>query len=67
MPEKENELNIAVIKNDINHIKAEIGNIKENHLPHIYKRLISVERKIAYWSGGIALLIIVMGILTSLF
>ena len=59
--EKQN-IDIAVIKNEVSHIKKEVGDIKENHLKSIYKRLIGIERRLAYGSGGIAILVILVGL-----
>ena len=38
---KQQGIDIAILKNDISYIKNEIGDIKSNHLPHIYDSLSS--------------------------
>ena len=59
-------IEIAVNKTEIEHLKDDIKEIKTNHLPHIYDRLGRLETKIAYWSGGIAVLMIALNILTQI-
>jgi len=43
-------------------IDYELKDIKENHLEHIYNRLGRIEKKLAYYMGGIAVLVIVLEI-----
>jgi hypothetical protein len=40
----------------VNVLQKDVTEIKTNHLPHIYERLGNIELKIAYWTGGAAVL-----------
>ena len=53
------DIELAILKTDLKNIKEKIGMIETNHLPHIYDRLGSIEKRLAYWMGGIAALIII--------
>ena len=44
---------IAVICEKVNKIEAWIDNADKNHFPTIERRFDSIERKLAYYSGGI--------------
>ena len=63
MPKKcnnpENHTDIAVLKSEHNATREFIKKMEENHLPHLYNRLSSIETKLAYWGGGIAVLVVV--------
>ena len=41
-------------------IEKRIDTMENNHLPHIEERLNSIERKLAYYMGGIAVVIFVV-------
>ena len=52
------------IKSDVEVLKSQIADIRqwqqsadENHFPSIERRFDKIETKIAYWSGGLAVLI----------
>jgi len=44
-------------------IDISLDDIKQNHLEHIYNRLGKIERRIAYYMGGIAVLTVVLDII----
>ena len=50
--EKQN-IDIAVIKEKVNKIERWIDNADMNHFPTIEKRFDRLDRKLAYWSGGV--------------
>ena len=52
------EVKIAVLENQITNIGISIDEIKNNHLVHIYKRIEKLERKVGYYIGGLAVLIL---------
>ena len=59
---------------DIAVLQEQVGQIYTNHLPHINERLerientvIKLDKKQAYWAGGLAALVIIVPILIKLF
>lgn len=70
MPEKnckDNELNIAVLDNRVKAIEHFVGEINENHLPHIYKGINDLKIQQAYWAGGITAIVILSQILIKIY
>ena len=68
MPQKLVTKEVCDIKTDrlntqLEEIKAELLNIKDNHLKHLEDKINGVELKIAYWSGGIAVILIVFNLI----
>jgi hypothetical protein len=57
------ETEIAILKEQLKYIVENIDSIKENHLPHIYDRLNSIEKKLAYYLGGLAALTVIINVL----
>jgi len=57
---KSNELNIAVLDTRVKAIEHFVEEINDNHLPHIYKRLNSIDKTIAFGLGGLAVLQVVI-------
>ena len=58
--EEQQEINIALLQNDMNYIREDIREIKSNHLPHIYKslqdgekRFDKIEKNLAKYAGAI--------------
>ena len=45
---------------------CEVDEIKTNHLEHIYNRLGSIENKMAYYIGGIAVVVVIINVLIKL-
>ena len=52
------EIKIAVLQEQVKIMQHDVTSIKENHLPHIYDRLSGIEKKIAYYTGGFAIVVI---------
>lgn len=53
---KENEqqnIKLAVIQEKVSKIEKWIDNADVNHFPSIEKRFDKLDKKLAYWSGGI--------------
>ena len=62
---EEIKIDVAVLKTELEAIKNRLEKIENNHLPHIEARLNSIERKVAYYSGGIAILVLLSQIFFS--
>ena len=65
MPEESIETKIARLEEQLGQIhEAVLGDtgILKNDLPHIYKRLGRIEIKNAYYSGGLAIVMILVGL-----
>ena len=50
---KKQDISIAVIEEKVGKIETWIKEADTNHFPTIEKRFDSLDRKLAYWSGGI--------------
>lgn len=61
----QDKIDIAVLGSRMGNVEEEIKQIRENHLVHINDRLIGIETKLAYYSGAIAVLIVIFQILNS--
>lgn len=64
--EKE-DIEIARHDERLKSVEDFIGDIKDNHLPHIYDSLKKIELKQATWSGGIIVVVTIAQILISKF
>ncbi len=62
-----NEIKIAVLETKLDTITDIINEIKNNHLDHIYKRMNNLEKKFAYYIGGLAVLMIIIELFGSFF
>ena len=62
----DNKTDIAVLKVEHTSVKEFIKSMEANHLPHIYNRLNSIEKNIAYWGGGIAVFIVIAQLITQI-
>ena len=47
------KVDIAVLQEQIEKIDERVDRIENNHLPHLQEKLESIEKKIAYYSGGL--------------
>ena len=47
------KVDIAVIKEKVEQHDGFINEMRENHLPHIYNRLVKIETKMAWYAGAI--------------
>jgi len=63
---EDNKLDIAVLNEKVQHTEEFVKEMKENHLPHIYDRLNDVDKSIARYAGGLAVLIILVQIISSI-
>ena len=45
------EVKIAVLQEQMRVVQEDVTKIKDNHLPHIYAKLGSIEKKLAYYTG----------------
>ena len=61
--DEQQKIDIALLKQSFDNIERVITKYETNHFPTIERRFDSLENKIAYWSGGLALLVVVMGLL----
>ena len=50
---KNSEVDVAVLKEQMSETKDFIKDMNDNHLPHIYNSINSINIKLAYWSGAI--------------
>lgn len=57
------EIDIAVIKNQVDEIKKWINNADINHFPTIEGRFDKLEKKLAFYSGGITVAIFLVNII----
>lgn len=60
------EVDIAVLKSQVKELQNSVDRILNNHLPHLQDKLDKIETKIAYYSGGLAVLTIVVPIIINL-
>lgn len=44
-------------------VDSDLKDIKENHLQHIYNRLSKIETRIAYYVGGLGVIIVIVDII----
>jgi len=51
------KINVAVLQERVDKVEDWIEKMENNHLPHIYDKLSSIERKMSYWGGAIAVLL----------
>ena len=65
---KKQDISIAIIEEKVGKIETWIENADTNHFPTIEKRFDGIEKKLAYWSGGIVVAsAIVQTIMNKLF
>lgn len=48
---------IIALQVEIAYIKEDVQDIKRNHLPHLQEKIEAIDRKLAYYAGGLAVLI----------
>jgi hypothetical protein len=56
---------IAVLESKVDGLVKMNETVMSNHLPHLQERLESIEKKLAYWGGGLATLIAASQILSD--
>lgn len=54
--ENNGKVTLAVLKNELIHVSDDVSDIKNNHLPHIYKRLNSIN----VWLIGVLVSVILL-------
>lgn len=52
------KIDVAKLEVRVGTLTDDVKSIKDNHLPHIYEKLGSIEKKQAYYAGGIAVVVI---------
>lgn len=57
------KINVAKLQILVELLQKDVSDIKNNHLEHIYDRIGSLERKIAYWAGGVGVGLAILQIL----
>lgn len=57
------DIDIAVLKNDVGRLKDDVTSIMTNHIPHLQKDVQEVKNRLAMWGGAI----IILGILVPQF
>ena len=69
----ENHTNVAVIQEQIKELKANIDDLKTNHIPHLHTKInnvnnevINLRLKMAYWGGGLATIIIITNMIATI-
>lgn len=65
--DKKEAEDIAVLQTKVETIDANVNTVMTNHLPHIYERLGGIENKLAYYSGGLAIISVLVPILIKIF
>ena len=60
MSDSKRDIKIAILETKIENIGTNIDEIKNNHLVHIYDRLSKLEKKLSYYIGGLAVLMLVI-------
>ena len=66
MIKSEDKINIAVLQTKLDSIHDRLEKIETNHLPHIYSKLENIEKKMAYYAGGLAVIISLLQIVLSI-
>ena len=56
----QDSINIAVLQEKVNEMNKFIDDIHKNHLPHIYSRLNKIDTRMAYYAGGLAVLMVLL-------
>ena len=58
--ENRRDVKIAILETKLTALSEDVKEIKDNHLAHIYDRLGTVEKKLAQYVGGLAVLILIL-------
>ena len=61
------KVDIAVLQEQVKALDEKIEMILSNHLPHLEERLRGIELKLAYYAGGIVVLLSAVDIATRYF
>ena len=56
---------VAVLKVKVETLQKSVDDIKDNHLKSIYDRLLDIEKKLAYYVGGGAVIVIIAQIIIT--
>lgn len=59
------KVEIAVLQTEMRSVKEDISTIMTNHLPHLQSRLDSIERKLAYYAGGIVVILTIVNLVVG--
>ena len=64
---KDSEVDIAVLDTRVKSVESFVEDMNKNHLPHIYEKLHKIDNRLAYYAGGIAVLIIIINLVIPTF
>lgn len=64
---EQNSIDIAVLKTKVDGVQDDVKTIMTNHLPHIQAKLDTIDKKLAYWTGGMAAIVSAVQILIKIF
>jgi len=65
--ETKRDVKIAILETKLTALSEDVKEIKDNHLAHIYDRLGTVEKKLAQYVGGLAVLIFILQFVLPVF
>ncbi len=55
-PDTKQDVEIAVLQEQVKVVSTNVDTIMTNHMPHLNARVECIERKLAYYTGGLAAL-----------
>ena len=61
------KVDIAVLKDQVERLDERVDRIENNHLPHIHEQLDGIEKKLAYYSGGLFVGITILELIIRFF
>ena len=50
----QSKINVAKLQVQVEHLVEDVKEIRENHLVHLFDKVESLERKMSYYAGGLA-------------
>lgn len=60
------KIDLAILYERTSSIEERLKKIEENHLPHIEDRINSLEKRLAYYSGGVVVAVAILDIIIRL-
>ena len=60
MNDSKQDIDIAVLKEKVENIESVILKIMDNELPHIKKEVVNLKLHLAFYSGGLAVISIIL-------
>ncbi|KKL63384.1 hypothetical protein LCGC14_2175620 [marine sediment metagenome] len=61
------DVDIAVLGERVDNVIEKLDDVINNHIPHIKADIIDLKLKIAYWSGGVGIIIILTQIILKFY